>query len=131
MTENTYVSENLNVLEGPLKVCSCKPLTGWFRDGLCKSSVDDFGNHSVCCIMNDSFLGYSKAQGNDLTTPNPYYNFPGLTEGDGWCLCASRWLQAYDDGVAPPVLLEATDKRALSVIPLALLKEKSAANTNS
>ena len=79
--------EQNNVLGEKLKVCGCKPLTGWYRDGFCKYDANDMGNHSICCVMNNSFLKYSKSQGNDLITPMPIYSFPGLKEGDHWCIC--------------------------------------------
>lgn len=81
----------LNVLGGPLEACGCEPMTGWFRDGICRSDTSDVGQHTICCIINDRFLTYSKAQGNDLATPMPEFGIPGLHSGDHWCLCASRW----------------------------------------
>ena len=86
--------EILNVLGEKLKICSCKPLTGWYRDGFCKYDSNDGGNHSICCVMDDNFLKYSKSQGNDLITPMPLYSFPGLKDGDHWCICVDRWRQA-------------------------------------
>lgn len=115
-----------NVLGEPLALCSCEPMTGWMRDGSCRTDSRDHGRHTVCCEMNASFLSYSKAQGNDLSTPMPAYGFPGLKPGDHWCVCAPRWLQAYEDGVAPPVRLEACEASALEVIPLALLQQHAA-----
>ena len=106
----------LNVLGEPLEVCSCDPKTGWYRDGFCKTDQSDFGEHTVCCVMTQSFLTYSKAQGNDLITPAPQYGFPGLKPGDHWCLCAPRWKEAYEDGMAPLVRLKATEISALRVI---------------
>ena len=94
-----------NVLGKNLEICSCKPLTGWFRDGFCRYDLSDSGNHSICCVMNDNFLNYSKSQGNDLTTPMPEYAFPGLKNGDNWCICLERWKEARDDGLAPLVRL--------------------------
>ena len=111
-----------NVLGGPLEICGCEPLTGWWRDGSCRTDASDGGLHTVCCVMTEAFLGYSRAQGNDLSTPMPAFRFPGLKPGDHWCVCASRWLQAYEDGLAPPVRLEACEERSLSVIPLAVLQ---------
>lgn len=113
---------DLNVLGSALELCSCEPLTGWFRDGHCRSDPSDHGQHTVCCVMTDSFLSYSKAQGNDLSTPVPAFGFPGLQPGDHWCVCAPRWKQALDDGMAPPVRLEATARNALMVIPLEILQ---------
>ena len=113
---------DLNVLGGELEGCSCEPMTGWFRDGHCRTDRSDVGQHSVCCVMSEQFLNYSKAQGNDLSTPMPSFGFPGLRPGDHWCVCAPRWKQAYEDGMAPPVRLEATESTALEVIPLEVLK---------
>ena len=112
-----------NVLGEKLEICSCKPLTGWFRDGYCKYDSFDRGNHSICCVMNDNFLNYSKSQGNDLTTPMPEYSFPGLKNGDHWCICLERWKEARDDGLAPLVILEATNIIVLDSITLNELKK--------
>ncbi|MEB3263907.1 MAG: DUF2237 domain-containing protein [Synechococcus sp.] len=114
-----------NVLGGPLEVCGCQPLTGWFRDGSCRSDPSDLGQHTVCCVVNEAFLSYSRAQGNDLSTPAPAYQFPGLKPGDCWCVCATRWLQAYEDGMAPPVRLAACEVSTLEVIPLEVLRAHS------
>jgi len=111
-----------NVLGEPLAVCGCRPMTGWFRDGSCRSDPSDRGRHTVCCEVSEAFLSYSRAQGNDLSTPMPAYHFPGLRPGDRWCVCASRWLQAYQDGMAPPVVLEACEASSLAVIPLEILR---------
>ena len=113
----------LNVLGEPLEICSCKPLTGWYRDGFCKTDASDIGQHTVCCVMTESFLSYSKAQGNDLSTPMLEYGFPGLKPGDNWCLCAPRWKQAYEDGMAPLVRLKSTEIGALGIIGIELLIE--------
>lgn len=110
-----------NVLGGDLMACSYAPLTGYFRDGCCRGSEGDRGQHVVCAIMTRDFLVYSRSRGNDLTTPRAEHRFPGLHPGDRWCLCAHRWLQAARVGIAPPVVLEATDAQALQVIDLALL----------
>ena len=115
--------ESQNVLGTKLQSCNCNPMTGWYRDGFCKTDPTDLGMHTVCAVMTESFLSYSKAQGNDLSTPMPQYNFPGLGVGDHWCLCAPRWKQAYDDGMAPMVNLEATEESTLKIIDLAILKE--------
>ena len=115
----------LNVLGEPLQVCSCKPMTGWYRDGFCKTDSSDLGQHTMCCVMTEAFLRYSKAQGNDLSTPMPEYGFPGLKQGDHWCLCAPRWKQAYEDGMAPMVRLEATEIGALSIAGIELLMKHS------
>jgi hypothetical protein len=117
----------LNVLGTALEICSCEPMTGWFRDGHCRTNADDHGRHSVCCVVNEAFLRYSKAQGNDLSTPAPAYGFPGLVAGDHWCVCAPRWLEAYQDGMAPPVRLEATEFSALELINLDVLQQNAAA----
>ena len=120
---NTENHQQLNVLGNNLEVCSCKPLTGWFRDGLCKYDLKDGGNHSICCVMNDNFLNYSKSQGNDLITPMPIYSCPGLKEGDHWCICLDRWKQALLDGLAPKVILESTNVVVLESVSLDKLKE--------
>ena len=112
-----------NVLGKNLEICSCKPLTGWFRDGFCRHDLSDSGNHSICCVMNDNFLNYSKSQGNDLTTPMPEYSFPGLKNGDHWCICLERWKEARDDGLAPLVILEATNIIVLNSLTLNELKK--------
>ena len=115
-----------NVLGAPLETCSCEPMTGWFRDGSCRTNAADLGRHTVCCVMNEAFLSYSRAQGNDLSTPAPQYGFPGLRPGDHWCVCAPRWLEAYQDGMAPPVRLEATEASTLDVISLEILRKHQA-----
>ena len=112
-----------NVLGTPLQPCCTDPLTGYFRDGSCRTDATDRGTHVVCAIMTEEFLTYTKSRGNDLSTPLPRYRFPGLKPGDGWCLCALRWLEAYEAGVAPPVRLESTHERALDFIPFAALRE--------
>ena len=112
-----------NVLGKPLENCSEDPMTGWYRNGFCETDPTDLGQHSICCVMSESFLTYSKAQGNDLSTPVPAFRFPGLKPGDHWCVCAPRWKQAYDDGMAPPVRLEATEESALAVVSLEQLRE--------
>ena len=116
----------LNVLGEPLVVCGCEPLTGWFRDGHCRTDPGDRGRHTVCCVLTDAFLNYSRAQGNDLSTPRPEFGFPGLRSGDHWCVCAPRWLEAYEDGMAPPVRLEATEASTLELIPLEELRRHAA-----
>ncbi len=114
-----------NVLGTKLKCCSKSPLTGFFRDGYCKTNSKDQGSHVVASIMTENFLNFTKTRGNDLTTPNPVFNFPGLREGDRWCLCALRWKEAHDAGCAPYVLLEATHEKALKFIELSSLVEMS------
>jgi len=116
------VSDARNVLGTPLQVCSVSPMTGFVRDGICHTGQEDIGSHTVCVQMTDAFLQYSLSRGNDLVTPAPEYDFPGLKQGDRWCMCASRWLAAAEDGVAPPVILEATHIRALQVTTLADLE---------
>lgn len=109
----------LNVLGEPLEDCSLAPLTGWHRDGCCRTGAGDVGSHVVCAVMTAEFLAFSRARGNDLSTPRPEYEFPGLKPGDRWCLCASRWREALDAGVAPQVVLAATHVRALAYATLA------------
>jgi hypothetical protein len=111
-----------NVLGGPLQVCSVSPLTGFVRDGVCHTGPQDLGSHTVCVQVTDAFLQYAQSRGNDLVTPLPDYGFPGLKAGDRWCVCAARWLEAAEDGVAPPVILDATHARALQRIALADLE---------
>ncbi|MCT0214420.1 MULTISPECIES: DUF2237 family protein [unclassified Synechococcus] len=112
-----------NVLGEPLEICGCEPLTGWHRDGSCRTDGSDLGRHTVCCVISQVFLSYSSSQGNDLSTPMPAYGFPGLKAGDHWCVCAARWLEAHQDGVAPAVRLEATEHTTLEIIPLELLRQ--------
>jgi uncharacterized protein (DUF2237 family) len=114
--------EETNVLGGRLEPCSVEPRTGFYRDGCCNTGPEDLGLHVVCARMTAKFLAYSKAQGNDLSTPHPDLGFPGLKPGDRWCLCAGRWREALDAGVAPPVVLSATHEEALAVVPLEDLK---------
>lgn len=116
----------LNVFEEALEDCSHDPLTGFFRDGCCNTSEQDHGSHTVCVKVTDEFLEYSRSRGNDLKTPMPAYGFLGLTEGDRWCLCASRWLEAEQAGCAPRVFLRSTHKRALNAVPLTKLREYAA-----
>jgi len=111
-----------NVLGGPLLPCSVAPLTGFFRDGCCNTGPEDLGLHVVCVEVTAEFLTFSRAAGNDLTTPIPEYGFPGLKPGDRWCRCAARWEEARRAGIAPPVLLEATHVAALEVCSLDDLK---------
>lgn len=112
----------INVLGGVLAPCSMAPLTGFFRDGHCNTCAEDHGSHTVCAVMTAEFLAYSKYVGNDLSTPRPEFGFAGLKPGDLWCLCASRFLQAHDEGCAPRVRLEATHQRALELVPRAVLE---------
>ena len=113
----------LNVLGGPLLTCSDEPVTDFFRDGCCNTSEDDFGSHTVCVVLTEEFLAYSKAAGNDLSTPRPEFDFPGLKAGQRWCLCAARWVEAYRAGNAPKVSLNSTNQAALEIVPLDLLKQ--------
>jgi len=113
---------SVNVLGGTLEQCSGDPVTGFFRDGACNSCLADAGSHTVCAVMTAEFLAYSKYVGNDLSTPMPQYGFDGLKAGDQWCLCASRFLQAHDEGCPPKVVLEATHQRALEIVPLEILQ---------
>lgn len=120
---DTQIDEQLNVLGGPLLACSYAPLTGFFRTGCCETSGEDVGRHVVCVKVTREFLDFSRAAGNDLSTPRPEFRFAGLQPGDRWCLCAARWLEAYRAGVAPGVVLAATHRAALEIIPLELLRE--------
>ena len=115
-----------NVLGLPLAPCSSQPLTGFFRDGCCRTGPDDVGQHTVCAVMTKDFLKFTVAAGNDLVTPRPEWGFLGLVEGDRWCLCASRWLEAAREGRAPPVVLEATHEKSLDIVPFELLKKHAA-----
>ena len=110
-----------NVFGEPLETCCIKPLTGYFRDGSCRTDNDDTGTHTVCAIMTEDFLRYSASMGNDLITPMPYYQFPGLQEGDKWCLCVTRWIEAEKAGKAPKLILEATHEKTLKYTTLDLL----------
>jgi uncharacterized protein (DUF2237 family) len=108
----------LNVLDQPLQLCSESPLTGFFRNGYCQTESEDRGQHTVCAVVDNAFLQYTLDQGNDLLTPRPALGFPGLKPGDHWCLCATRWKEAHQEGRAPKVVLAATHKKALDVIDL-------------
>ncbi|NJK60573.1 MAG: DUF2237 domain-containing protein [Oscillatoriales cyanobacterium SM2_1_8] len=112
-----------NVLGETLQNCSLMPRTGFYRNGCCDTGAGDFGVHVVCAQVTAEFLEFTKAQGNDLSTPMPAYDFPGLKPGDRWCLCAARWYEAYQAGAAPPVVLAATHARALEHIPLDTLRQ--------
>ncbi|MEL6206871.1 MAG: DUF2237 domain-containing protein [Pseudomonadota bacterium] len=117
----------VNVLGGTLAPCSTDPMTGFFRDGHCNTCASDRGSHTVCAVMTAEFLALSKYLGNDLSTPRPEFRFPGLTPGDHWCLCASRFLQAHEEGAAPQVNLAATHARALDIVPLEILESHAMA----
>jgi uncharacterized protein len=114
--------ESLNVYGKPLRTCCMSPVTGFFRNGCCDTSDQDVGVHTVCIIVTDSFLAFSKEAGNDLSTPIPEYGFSGLKKGDKWCLCAARWLEAYHAGVAPHVVISATHQKTLEIVDLELLE---------
>lgn len=115
--------ESINVYGETLQTCSDDPLTGFYRDGCCNTGAGDHGSHTVCVSVSDEFLEFSKAKGNDLTTAVPTFNFPGLKDGDRWCLCAARWLEAQQAGCAPRVYLTSTHQKALEVIPLDILQQ--------
>ena len=112
-----------NVLGGELEPCGLEPLTGFYRDGCCRSGVEDVGSHTICAVVTKEFLEHQRSIGNDLTTPYPAYGFPGLTPGDRWCVTAVNWARAYDDGAAAPVVLAATDERVLPIVPLVALQQ--------
>jgi uncharacterized protein (DUF2237 family) len=124
MTETTAK----NVLYGPLATCSCSPMTGFYRDGLCRTGPEDRGLHTVCIVATDSFLVFSRSRGNDLSTPAPEYMFPGLKPGDRWCLCVLRWREALEADAAPNVVLEATHISVLEFVDLEDLKRHAAEN---
>ncbi len=116
----------LNILGAPLEPCSTDPMTGFYRDGCCNTGPADRGSHTVCVAVTDEFLSYTASRGNDLATPMPAYGFPGLEAGDRWCLCATRWLEAHDAGLAPRVYTRSTHERALDIIPLEKLTASAA-----
>ena len=121
------IDNSVNVLGDELQPCSLDPITGFFRNGCCDTCDQDQGSHTVCAIMTAEFLAYSKSVGNDLSTPMPQYGFAGLKPGDQWCLCAARFLQAYQAGKAPRVSLQSTHRRALEIVPMEALREMSTA----
>jgi uncharacterized protein (DUF2237 family) len=110
-----------NVLGGELQTCSVDPVTGWFRDGSCATAPSDVGSHTICAVVSQEFLDHQLSIGNDLATPAPEFQFPGLQAGDRWCVTAHNWLRAHQDGAAAPVVLAATHERALEIVPLDLL----------
>ena len=116
-------TEDKNVLGGRLATCSLSPRTGFYRDGCCNTGAEDLGLHVVCAQVTAEFLEFARARGNDLITPVPAFGFPGLKPGDRWCVCAATWRQAFEAGVAPPVVLAATHEETLAVVPLSALKE--------
>lgn len=119
------MSEERNVLGGALEPCGTDPVTGFFRDGCCSTGPEDVGSHTVCAVVSAEFLAHQKQVGNDLSTPWPQHRFPGLVPGDRWCVVAARWLQAYEAGLAAPVVLAATHERALDIVPIAALRENA------
>ena len=119
-----------NVLGGPLASCSTDPMTGWHRDGCCNTDAQDRGLHTVCAIMTAEFLTFSRAVGNDLSTPRPEFGFPGLQPGDKWCLCAARWEDARRAGFAPDVVLEATHEKTLEITALGHLQAHAASSVD-
>ena len=118
-------STQKNVLGEPLETCGTNPITGYYRDGLCNTDETDNGSHTVCASVTDEFLEFSKSMGNDLTTPRPEFGFEGLKAGDSWCLCANRWLEAFQNNAAPKIKLKSTNIKALEVIDLDSLKAHS------
>ncbi len=115
----------LNVLGEPLQSCCTAPMTGFYRNGRCDTGAEDVGLHTVCAQVDEAFLDFTRARGNDLSTPVPAFGFPGLKPGDRWCLCAGRWLEALQAGAAPPVVLRSTHAASLNIVPLADLKAHS------
>ncbi len=123
MQKIVAMTQAKNVLGKPLEICCTSPVTGFYCDGTCNTGAGDFGAHVICAQVTEEFLAFTKSRGNDLSTPVPMYNFPGLKSGDRWCLCASRWKEALDAGVAPPVILSATHAFALEYVSLDELKQ--------
>lgn len=121
-----YDKNAKNVLGGELIPCSVNPMTGFYRNGCCETGPHDLGLHTVCAVMTDDFLAFSRSVGNDLSTPRPDLGFAGLKAGDRWCLCAPRWKEALDAGVAPPVVLQSTHEETLAITPLGVLKDHAA-----
>ena len=116
----------MNVLGGAIVECGTDPMTGFYRDGCCSTGPEDLGSHTVCAVVSAEFLQQQQAVGNDLVTPRPEYRFAGLKPGDRWCVCAARWLQAHESGVAPPVILAATHQAAATIVPLEILRSYAA-----
>jgi len=116
------IDESVNVLGGPLKPCSFDPMTGFWRDGCCNTGPADRGRHTVCVRLTAEFLAFSRSRGNDLSTPHPEHGFPGLRAGDRWCLCAARWVEAMEAGMAPKVVLASTHRSVLELVPLEVLQ---------
>ena len=119
------VEPDVNVVGGKLLPCSTEPLTGFYRNGCCSTGPEDLGSHTVCVVLTEEFLEFSKSVGNDLSTPQPEVGFAGLRPGDRWCLCAARWAEAYNAGMAPEVVLGATHARALDLVPIELLTARA------
>ncbi|MDX1516687.1 MAG: DUF2237 domain-containing protein [Woeseiaceae bacterium] len=117
------MDKSINVFGEPLDPCGEDPVTGFFRDGCCNTSDQDLGSHTVCVRVTAEFLDFSRSRGNDLSTPQPEFDFPGLRDGDDWCLCAARWVEAYRHGAAPRVYLKRTHERALEIVPLKVLSK--------
>ena len=126
MSKKFELFPSVNVLGGKLKPCGNDPVTGFFRDGFCNTCTEDLGSHTVCVEVSNDFLNYSKEVGNDLSTPIQLARFPGLIQGDRWCLCAGRWLEAHKEGKAPKIFLENTHIDAMKIIPRELLEEFAA-----
>ena len=122
-TKKKMVTEQTNLFDEVIEECCSNPITGFFRNGFCHTDELDRGLHIVCSLITDDFLRFSKSRGNDLSTPRPEFNFPGLTEGDSWCVCAERWKEAYEHGFAPKVFLKRTHKKAATIIDIEILKE--------
>jgi uncharacterized protein (DUF2237 family) len=120
------MDQPVNVFGEALEACNESPMTGFFRDGCCNTGDEDIGSHSVCVRITRDFLEFSRFQGNDLSTPKPQFGFPGLQPGDRWCLCAARWLEAYENDMAPRVFLKGTHRRTLEIVPLDLLRQFAA-----
>jgi len=123
------IDPSINVLGSILEPCSREPVTGFFRNGCCDTSPQDQGSHTVCAVMTEEFLSFSKTRGNDLSTPRPEFGFAGLTAGDQWCLCAARFLEAWEAGCAPRVKLTATHRRALDIVPMEALRARALERT--
>ena len=121
--ESFYHNQQYNVLGTALALCSTSPMTGFYRDGCCATGAEDRGVHTVCAVMDDAFLAFSKQAGNDLITPRPEFGFAGLNAGDQWCLCAGRWEEARQAGFAPKIKLAATNRVTLQLVPLAVLMD--------
>jgi len=117
------IDDSVNVFGEQLLVCGEDPITGFFRDGVCNTCKEDVGSHTVCIEASQEFLEYSRFRGNDLSTPVPEFNFPGVKQGDSWCLCAARWLEAHENNMAPRIHLARTHIKALDIVPLELLKK--------